>query len=69
MLIDGEKQVYFVDRDNNIFAVENIGFPQRYESERYITVFWEQGRNSANSYEKSWICWNLLEFTIIFNFF
>ena len=29
MLINGENQVYFADRDNNIFAVENLGFPQR----------------------------------------
>jgi len=36
MLIDGEKQVYFVDRDNNIFAVENIGFPQRKNLKEHI---------------------------------
>jgi len=29
MLIDGENQVYFVDRDNNIFQVENLKFPMR----------------------------------------
>jgi hypothetical protein len=29
MLIKGENEVYFVDRDNSVFQVENLMFPFR----------------------------------------
>ncbi len=37
MLIDGKDQVFFADRDNCIFQVENLTFPARKEPDRHLT--------------------------------
>lgn len=36
MLIDGDKEVYFLDRDNNVFLVEGVSFPHRKGGGRYL---------------------------------
>jgi len=36
MLIDGENEVYFIDRDNSIFQVANVRFPRRKEPHKHI---------------------------------
>ncbi|CAG0887238.1 unnamed protein product [Darwinula stevensoni] len=36
MLIDGENEVYFIDRDNCIFQVENLTFPCRKGPEKHL---------------------------------
>ncbi|KAL3280723.1 hypothetical protein HHI36_003959 [Cryptolaemus montrouzieri] len=36
MLIDGKDEVYFIDRDNNVFKVAGLLFPQRKDPERHL---------------------------------
>ncbi|XP_071450546.1 mRNA-capping enzyme [Hetaerina americana] len=38
MLISGENQVYFVDRDNNVFQVEGLRFPHRKDPNRHLSA-------------------------------
>lgn len=37
MLIDGENEVYFVDRDNCVFQVSNLRFPKRKKPKEHIS--------------------------------
>ncbi|GAB6028283.1 hypothetical protein CHUAL_002461 [Chamberlinius hualienensis] len=37
MLIDGDNEVYFVDRDNSIFQVANLQFPRRKQPNEHIS--------------------------------
>ncbi|GFY58209.1 mRNA-capping enzyme [Trichonephila inaurata madagascariensis] len=36
MLIDGENEIYFIDRDNSIFKVDGLRFPRRKEPEEHL---------------------------------
>ena len=36
MLIDGENDVYFIDRDNSVFQVSGMRFPHRKQPDRNI---------------------------------
>jgi mRNA-capping enzyme len=38
MLIDGRDQVYFIDRDNCVFQVENLTFPHRKNPDKHISA-------------------------------
>ncbi|GFU61426.1 mRNA-capping enzyme [Nephila pilipes] len=36
MLIDGEDEIYFIDRDNSIFKVDGLRFPRRKEPDEHL---------------------------------
>lgn len=36
MLIDGKNEIYFVDRDNTVFQVNNLTFPHRKNPSKHI---------------------------------
>lgn len=36
MLIDGENELYFLDRDNNVFHIEGVRFPHRKDFNRHL---------------------------------
>lgn len=50
MLVQGDREVYFIDRDNSVFQVNGLTFPHPRDITRYLRDTLMDGVSFANTY-------------------